>query len=255
MPCLTYHAYNGIFALPPVHTLCQVWRSIMGRRTVVLFVLAFVVLGMHLGCSPPPEGSPDWYFNRAYDYADQGQYEKAVEEYTKVLENNPTNTVKIQTYVNRAAAYACLNRWEESISDATEAINLDPDNILAYMNRAMAYNAMEEYSLAIADFNQIIELDNTVAEAYVHRAYVYINIEEFNKAIDDCNTALDIDPEQTHAYFNRGLAYKGLGLIEEAIADFERFIILTDNTTWIEMATEEIESLLNQESVTEETSE
>lgn len=219
----------------------------MGRLTVVLFVLALVALGMHLGCSRPPEGSPDWYFNRAYDLADQGLYEEAVEQYTKVLEGNPTNTIKIQTYINRAAAYARLQCWEESIADATTAINLDPESTKAYLNRAMAYSAIEGYDLAIADFSKIIELDDTMAEAYVHRAYAYINQEEFHKAIADCNEALDIDPEQTYAYFNRGLAHKGLGLVEEAINDFEDFVILTDSPAWIDMATQEIESLLDEE--------
>ena len=218
----------------------------MGRRTVVLFVLALVILSIQLSCSRPPEGSPDWYFNRAYDLANQGLYEEAVEEYTKVLEGNPTNTIKIQTYINRAAAYTRLQRWEESISDSTTAINLDPESTLAYLNRAMAHNATGEYDLAIVDFCKIIELDHTMAEAYVHRAYAYINKEEFHKAIADCNKALDNDPEQTYAYFNRGLAHKGLGLIEEAIDDFEDFAILTDSPAWIKMATQEIESLLEE---------
>jgi len=191
----------------------------MGRRTVVLFILVLVVLGIHLGCSRPPEGSPDWYFNQAYDLANQGLHEEAVEEYTKVIDGNPTNSIEIQTYINRAAAYASLKHWEEAISDSTKAIELDPERTLAYMNRAMAYNAIEEYDLAIAD----------------------------------CNMALDIDPEQTFAYFYRGLAHGGLGLIEEAIGDFEDFVRLTDSPAWVERASQEIQSLLEQESVTEET--
>ena len=223
----------------------------MGRRTVVLFVLVLVILGTQLGCSRPPEGSPEWHFNRAYDLANQGLYEEAEAEYTKVLEGNPTNHTKTQAYINRAAAYNSLQRWEEAISDSTEAINLDPESTLAYLNRAMAYNATEEYDLAIADFSKIIEVDDTIAEAYVHQAYAYIKKEEFHKAITDCNKALDIDPEQTYAYFNRGLAYKGLGLIEEAISDFEDFVILTDSPTWIERASQEIASLIEEQAESE----
>ena len=238
MVSLPYHWYT---------CLSLIWRHIMGRQAVALLVLALVILGTHLGCSSPPEGSPEWHFNHAYDLANQGLYEEAEAEYTKVLEGNPTNTTKTQAYINRAAAYNSLQRWEEAISDSTEAINLDPESTLAYLNRAMAYNATEEYDLAIADFSKIIELDDTIAEAYVHRAYAYINKEEFHKAITDCNKAIYIDPEQTYAYFNRGLAHKGLGSIEEAISDFEDFVILTDSAAWIEMATQEIESLLDEQ--------
>ena len=223
----------------------------MGRHAVALLVLGLAILGTHLGCSSPPEGSPEWYFKRAYDLANQGLYEEAEAEYTKVLEGNPTNTTKTQAYINRAAAYNSLQRWEEAISDSTEAINLDPESTLAYLNRAMAYNDTEEYALAVADFSKIIELDDTIAEAYIHRADAYLNMEEFQKAIADCTKALDIDPEQTLAYFNRGLAHKGLGLTEEAISDFEDFVMLVDSPAWIERASQEIESLLGEKAESE----
>jgi tetratricopeptide (TPR) repeat protein len=225
----------------------------MGRRSVVLFILVLIVIGVQFSCSLPPEGSPDWYYNRAYDLAEQGLYEEAVEEYTKVLENNPTNTIRIQTYVKRAAAYNSLQCWEESISDSTEAINLDPESKLAYLNRAVAYNYTGKYDLAIVDFSKAIELDDTIAEAYVNRAYAYYKKGGFQKAIADCNQALEIDPEQSYAYFNRGLVHKELGLVEEAISDFENFIAMTDSPTWIERATRELESLLDEEAETEET--
>ncbi len=224
----------------------------MGRRSVALFILALIILGMHSSCSLPPEGSPDWYYNRAYDLAEQGLYEEAVEEYTKVLENNPTNTIRIQTYVKRAAAYNSLQLWEESISDSTEAINLDPENKLAYLNRAVAYGYSGKYDLAIVDFGKAIELDDTIAEAYVNRAYAYYKKGGFQKAIEDCNQALEIDPGQSYAYFNRGLVYKELGHVEEAISDFENFISMTTSPTWIERATRELDSLLDEESDTEE---
>jgi len=242
-----------MLSLPCYTYVSLIWRHVMGRRTVVLFISVLVILSLHAGCSLPPEGSPDWYFNRGYDLAEQRLYEEAVEEYTNVLEGNPTHTTKVQTYINRAAAYASLQHWEEAISDSTEAINLDPECTLAYLNRGVAYNAIEEYDFAIADFSKAIELDHTIAEAYVHRAYAYYNKDVFHKAVTDCNMALDIDPEQTYAYFNRGLAHKGLGLIEEAIGDFEDFVAMTDSPTWIERATREIECLLDDESETEET--
>ena len=185
----------------------------MGWRIVALSVLLLVILNALPGCSPPPEGSPEWYFNRADELASNSQYQEAIEEYSKVIEANATNTTRVKAYTNRAAAYIALERYDEAIADYTEAIILDPECAPAYTGRGAAYGAKGEYELAITD----------------------------------CTTAIDIDLEQAYAYFNRGLAYKGLGNNTEAISDFEKSITLTDNLRLIERATSEIEKLSAEE--------
>lgn len=234
----------------------------MGWRFVAFSSLLLVILSALFGCSPPPEGSPEWYFNRADELAGEGQYEEAIEEYTKVIEANATNTTRVGAYINRAAAYIALERYDEAIADYTEAIILDPERALAYKNRAAAYNAKGDYELAISDSNGVIEMaaagdakdsdiDSIVAEAYIQRAYAYCNSDKPNLAITDCNRAIDIDPEQAYAYFNRGLAYKMLDKKVEAINDFAKSITLTDNLRLHERATREIEELCEEETTEE----
>ena len=61
--------------------------------------------------------------------------------------------------------------------------------------------------------------------------------------MEDFNEAIRLEPGYEDAYYNRGLAYKEQGKKADAIADFEKFITLTDNPQWIEMARQEIEEL------------
>ncbi len=235
----------------------------MGWRIVALPILLLVILSASFGCSLPPEGSPDWYFNHADELAGKGQYEEAIEEYTKVIEANATTTTRVRAYINRAAAYINLERYDEAIADCTEAITLDPERGRAYLYRATAYNTRGDYELAIADCTEVIEMaaagdardsdiDSIVVEAYIQRAYAYYKTGELNPALTDCTSAIYIDPEQAYAYFNRGLAYKGLGMKTEAISDFEKSITLSDNLWFQEKATREIEEL-SEEETTEDT--
>jgi len=39
-------------------------------------------------CSGPPEGVPEWYFQRAYKLAKAGEYEEAITTYTDAIEMN-----------------------------------------------------------------------------------------------------------------------------------------------------------------------
>jgi len=65
----------------------------------------------------------------------------------------------------------------------------------------------------------------------------------YDEAIEEYNEAIRLNPEYAEAYNNRGLAYKEQGKKAEAIADFEKFITLTTNPQWIEMARQQIEEL------------
>jgi regulator of sirC expression with transglutaminase-like and TPR domain len=54
---------------------------------------------------------------------------------------------------------------------------------------------------------------------------------------------LELNPELAAAYGGRGLVYKQLGQTEQAIADFERLLELTDNPQWHQMAEEQLREL------------
>jgi regulator of sirC expression with transglutaminase-like and TPR domain len=59
----------------------------------------------------------------------------------------------------------------------------------------------------------------------------------------DCDGAIRLNPKNIGAYYIWGLTYREQGMKAEALADFEKFISLTDNPEWIEMARQEIEEL------------
>lgn len=215
----------------------------MGRHAVALFVILLICLISISGCSRPPEGSAEWYFDEAFDLANKGKYEEAIEAYTEVIESNHTRSLTIQAYINRAAAYANLQDYDAVISDSTKVIELDSDLALAYINRAYAYNAQGEYDLAVEDSTKAIDINAGLAEAYVNRAYAYIGIRSLYLAVVDCNQAIEIDPNLAQAYYLRGLANKALDRLDYALEDFEKFIILTNNPEWSDKAAQEIEEI------------
>jgi regulator of sirC expression with transglutaminase-like and TPR domain len=62
-------------------------------------------------------------------------------------------------------------------------------------------------------------------------------------AIAECSKAIKLNPNLDVPYLNRGLAYKEQGSITEAMADFRKFLTLTNNPQLIERARQEIEEL------------
>jgi len=95
----------------------------------------------------------------------------------------------------------------------------------------------------IEDFDEAIRLDPQYAKAYNNRGLTYCDLGQFERGIEHYDEAIRLDPQHAEAYYNRGLTYSYLGKKSVAIADFEKFITLSDNPQWIEMARQQIEEL------------
>lgn len=67
--------------------------------------------------------------------------------------------------------------------------------------------------------------------------------EEVEWAIKDYDEAISLNPQYTEVYYSRSIIHKEQGKKAEATADFEKFIGLTDNPQWLEMARQQIDEL------------
>jgi tetratricopeptide (TPR) repeat protein len=77
----------------------------------------------------------------ALQYGD-GDFDKAIASFTKVLQFDPTNLVAV---FDRASVYRAKGEFKKSISDFNSYIRLNPTNALAYKNRASDFAAIGEF--------------------------------------------------------------------------------------------------------------
>lgn len=201
------------------------------------------------------EGFRFWYRQqfayKARNYFDCGEYEKAVEEFTKLLMENPKDEELLH---NRAIAYEKLEMVEEAIKDLTELIeNFPPafDMVDGWCKNCNDSGALdykeEEYEL----------IDLCMKAGYwpyqvTNKGYVYVkrkwklqpgNIEnmDFKDLPDSWRCPYCGKPksdfiiqrvqkkeafEQAEIYKKRGELYQKTGREELAKADFEKAISL-----------------------------
>ena len=129
------------------------------------------------------------YNNRGIAYAALGNYGRAIEDYNKVIEINPTDA---NAYYNRGIAYAALGNYVRAIADNDKVIEIDPTEALAYNNRGNAYAALGNQKQAIEDFNKATEINPKFAEAYLNRASSYDNLGNKKQAYEDLKTAASL---------------------------------------------------------------
>jgi tetratricopeptide (TPR) repeat protein len=138
------------------------------------------------------------YFSRGQSYHDDGNYDLAIEEFTKAIKFEPNNP----------GLYGCRG--------------------YAYKDRGLAKKNQNDYDLAIADFTKSLELYPT-AFAHCARGILYGFKNDRRSALTEYNIAIQIDPNYSEAYLHRGVWYGGNNDLEKAIADWEAVLRIDPN--------------------------
>ncbi len=165
----------------------------------------------------------DIYYNRGTSYARQGEYNKAIADFSQAIDLNPDSA---NAYHNRGDSYAEQGKHEKAIVDYDQEITLNPKDENAYYSRGNSYSEQGKYDKAIADFSQAITLNPDSTSAYNDRAILYAKQGEYDKAIADFSQAIALNPDGANTHFNRGHLYAKQGEYEKAKADYDQEIIL-----------------------------
>jgi lipoprotein NlpI len=174
-----------------IYQFCEIWRS--SHAWLPLLPRIWPI---------PPSTRGRWAHR-------QGDFSRAIAEYTETIRINPGDPV---AYTNRAEAYSAWRGYDR----ATHSYDLD--------------RAKDNTTHAIADYSEAIRLQPS-ASRYQRRgdAHEYkacFNDDQwgyYDPAIADYTEAIRLQPSAT-LYDKRGAAFQAKGDIDHAIADFSEAI-------------------------------
>ena len=146
-------------------------------------------------------GDNSYYFNRAYDKAQRGDYYGAISDYTKAIEINPNDS---EAFYNRGNAKDELKDYYGAISDYTKAIEINPQYENAYNNRGFTKsNGLKDYYGAISDYTKAIEINPNYPYAYKNRGIAKELIGDLTSACSDWRQTIYLSPNDAAANWVR----------------------------------------------------
>jgi len=142
----------------------------------------------------------------------QGEYGRAIEEYTKAVDCEPDFTM---SFYKRGNAYCKVGEYDRAIADFSKVIDLTPDDARAYNNRGIAYIKKGERDRAIADYEKAIDLDPDYDRALKNLKSVKGGAERSDEifttdAGDYGNIFLGAAPEEEAAPERTGIVEEGV---------------------------------------------
>ena len=179
------------------------------------------------------ESEPDYaaaFVNRAGAYVARrapGDLDRALDDLDKALEIDPELA---SAHLNRAIVYLARGSagdLELAVEELGLAITLGPDSAAAYFNRGLVHSELKNWSASVADLRRAQELIPRRPE-YNGALCLQLSVTgDPAGALPYCEQAAAVQPEGL-GDDGRGLANALLGRIDEAIADFEAFLV------WVE---------------------
>ena len=185
--------------------------------------------------------SPRRYNNRGVAWGQKGESDKALADYTRVIEELPGAPVEqiAKALYNRGVAWGQKGESDKALADYTRVIEELPGAPVeqiakALNNRGVTWGQKGESDKELADYTRVIEElpgapVEQIAKALNNRGVTWGQKGESDKALADYTRVIEELPgapvEQiAKALNNRGVAWGQKGESDKALADYTRVI-------------------------------
>lgn len=159
------------------------------------------------------EEIPLTFYKRGIEYASQGRFREAEEQFNRVLGIYKFDVVS-------SDCLAMLEDVREGIIDKDYAIHLF---------KGEDYNINGEYQKAIIELQESTQIDSNLYYAYDILGALHFHLGEYQQAIFYCEKAVQIDPSSVRSYETLALARNALKQFQEAIAELQNALRINPN--------------------------
>jgi tetratricopeptide (TPR) repeat protein len=171
-------------------------------------------------------GFMDAYYNRSDLFLIKKEYARAIDDYNVILRREPNNWYFLN---HRGVAFARMGNYDLAINDLNRATLLNKDK--SYINETNAGGLISKADFIndLSKYSSMIKSDPKNYDTYLKRAALYSRVADYDRAIADLNEAIRLKGDLAEAYHQRGIAHEGNENKSDAIADFSKFLELTQD--------------------------
>jgi len=213
----------------------------MKRKSAFTLVLAALVLVALLGFSQAAFAqSISDCLNNGLDYMNQGSFDDAIAEFSKVIGMDSNNDA---AYFDRGLAYVKkgnstgeTNNYDLALADFNKVLGIigpsHPKLSEVHVGIANAYHGKGDLDASAAEYGKAIQVNPNDSLAYENRGLINFKRQKFDESLADYNKAIELDPGHAEAYLERGvvLMQKADSASDDlALADFSKTIDLSSD--------------------------
>jgi tetratricopeptide (TPR) repeat protein len=180
---------------------------------VVFFIVTLIIL---TSCDSGSKTNEYCYYG--LEKFKTGDYQEAVELYSKAFELDSSNTEAIYM---RGLSKGKLGDSRGALFDYSLLIKLSPNDAEAISLMAdEKLNTLDSLG-AFEDSERVIQIGSTNPDVYLRVGAIQMQLKKFEKAVASFSKAIDLNPAFGPAFYNRGIARYDLNQVDGACDDFK----------------------------------
>ena len=165
-------------------------------------------------------------FQRAVEFHQRGEWERARAAYEEVIEQQPRHSDALHLLGVIAAQ---TNNPARAVELIRRAIDIDPTNYVAHGNLGAALHGLGQLDAALASYDRAIGLKANFAQAHLLRGNLLYELKCLDAALTSYDSAIAFNPGLAEAYSNRGNVLCEQKQITSALASYDAAIALKPN--------------------------
>ncbi len=154
----------------------------------------------------------------AYVYNDKLEYQKALDNFSKV----PDNLFDTEDYIKLAQIYLNLKDNDNAFKSLNDAIRSDSTNDEIFYQIGVAQFNQKNYEKAIVNFDKSIAMGSRQIAAYVYKGLCFYSLQAYEDAINVFNTVNGIDNSYFQSWLWKARSEEALNKIDDAKASYKR---------------------------------
>lgn len=143
-------------------------------------------------------------------YNEKEMYKEALEVLQNEAKYNPTKPAASQ--FEMGYALKGLGQYDDAIEAFTKVLGLDEDYELAYKERGNCYYEKDEYEKALDDYNIYASMEDEISDEYYYykKGWCENDMEKYEDAVKSLTKAIGLDDRYSAAYEELGWAQYNL---------------------------------------------
>lgn len=143
------------------------------------------------------------YYNRALLHLQNKFQDKALADFSKVIEHYPY----AKAFIGRGNIYYQKNDLRRALADANAALSIEPQNIKALYLFACCEDERNHLDEAITRYTDCINIAPGTPIFYLRRGIVYGKKNDLRQCCADMDQSIFLNPGFAEAYYWRGIAH------------------------------------------------
>lgn len=156
--------------------------------------------------------------------------------------------VSAEAHFEKGNEFAQAGEFDKAIAEYEAVLQKDPDHVSTLSNLGVVYYNLGQLEEAIEHYQKAIEIAPEDADIHSNLAAAYVQEMQLDRALEEYEAAVDLNPELAEAHFGLGVVHLQMSRTDEAIMAFERFLELDagKDPTATELANQYLQRLMDQ---------